>query len=150
MGPVQEREPAEAVAAAGLGAMYYVIGHNRSDLWGATREAFALRGAAADIGDGPATDLLRDAAAEVVERQTGAARGVNLRDKDALRAVGLEQVSGVLPVLGQLPPGGAADQVRQWILRDRRRRLPRRRTTSARPTRSVAPSSGPSRRSEPC
>ena len=112
---MQEREPAEAVAAAGLGAMYYVIGHNRSDLWGATREAFALKAAAADIGDGPATDLLREAAAEVVERQTGAA-GVNLRDKDALRAVGLEQVGGVLPVLGQLP-AEAAEQVRQWILR---------------------------------
>ena len=112
---MQERESAEAVAAAGLGAMYYVIGHNRSDLWGATREAFALKDAAADIGDGPATVLLRDAAAAVIDRQTGAA-SVNLRDKDALRAAGLQQVSGVIPVLGQLPPD-AAEQVRQWILR---------------------------------
>jgi hypothetical protein len=111
---MHEREPAGAVAAAGLGAMYYVIGHNASDLWGATREAFALKAAAADVGDGPATDLLREAAGEVVDRHTGEAR-IDLRDKDALRGLGLEQVAGVLPVLGQLPDE-AADQVRAWIL----------------------------------
>ena len=111
---MQQRQPASAVAAAGLGAMYYVTGHNASDLWGATREAFALNAATADVGDGPATDLLRDAAAEVVERHTGAARA-DLRDKDALRAVGLEQVAGVLPLLGRLPVD-AAEQVRRWIL----------------------------------
>lgn len=111
---MQQREPAEAVAAAGLGAMYYVVGHNRSDLWGATREAFALKAAAGEAGDGPATDLLRQAGAEVVDRHTGAAR-LNLRDKDTLRGVGLEQVAGVLPVLGHLP-AEAAEQVRQWIL----------------------------------
>ena len=54
--------------------------------------------AVADIGDGPATDLLCEAAAEVTERETGAA-GVNLSDKDAMRTIGLEQVGGVLPVL---------------------------------------------------
>jgi hypothetical protein len=111
---MHEREPAGAVAAAGLGAMYYVIGHNASDLWGGTREAFALKAAADDVGDGPATDLLREAAGEVVDRHTGEAR-IDRRDKDALRGLGLEQVAGVLPVLGQLPDE-AADQVRAWIL----------------------------------
>jgi hypothetical protein len=110
---VHEREPAGAVAAAGLGAMYYVIGHNASDLWGATRESFALKAAAADVGEGPATELLREAGREVVDRHTGEA--VDLRDKHALRALGLAQVSGVLPVLGRLAPE-AADQVRSWIL----------------------------------
>jgi hypothetical protein len=114
MSPVQEREPAEAVAAAGLGAMYYVIGHNSSDLWGTTRESFALKAAAADVPEGPAADLLREAGQEVVDRHTGEA-AVDLRDKDALRALGLEQVVGVLPVLGQLP-AAAAEQVRAWIL----------------------------------
>ena len=111
---MQEREPAEAVAAAGLGAMYYVIGHNSSDLWGTTRESFALRAAAADVPAGPAADLLREAGQEVVVRHTGEA-AVDLRDKDGLRALGLEQVAGVLPVLGQLPDA-AAEQVRAWIL----------------------------------
>jgi hypothetical protein len=65
------------------------------------------------VGDGPATDLLREAGREVVERHTGEA-GVDLRDKAALRGLGLEQVAGVLPVLGQLP-ADAAEQVRAWI-----------------------------------
>ncbi len=94
--------------------MYYVIGHNASDLWGATRQAFALKAAAADGGDGPATDLLREAARHVVDRHTGEA-GVDLRNKDALRGLGLEQVADVLPVLGELPDE-AANQVRAWIL----------------------------------
>ena len=80
----------------------------------ATRESFALKAAAADVREGPATDLLREAGQEVVDRHTGEA-AVDLRDKDALRAVGLEQVAGVLPVLGRLP-ADAAEQVRAWIL----------------------------------
>jgi hypothetical protein len=105
---------AAAVAAARLGAMYYVVGHNTSDLWGATREAFALKAAAADVGEGPATELLSVAAREVIERHTGAAQ-VDLGDKAALRGLGLEQVGRALPVLGALPPEGA-QQVRAWIL----------------------------------
>jgi hypothetical protein len=111
----QDRQSAEVVAAASLGTMYYVIGHNHSDLWGSTREGFALKAAAADVGGGPAAELLRDAGREVVERHTGAA-GKDLRDKGALRGLGLQQVGGVLPVLGQLSPV-AAQQVRAWILR---------------------------------
>lgn len=107
-------DQAVAVAVAGLGAMYYVVGHNTSDLWGATREAFALRAAAADVGNGPATELLTLAAREVTERHTGAAR-VDLKDKAALRGLGLEQVGRALPVLAALPPEGAY-QVRTWIL----------------------------------
>src|SRR6478735_12597995 len=61
-----------------------------------------------------AAGLLREAAGEVVDRHTGDAR-IDLRHKDALRGLGLEQVAGVLPVLGQLPDE-AADQVRAWIL----------------------------------
>jgi hypothetical protein len=110
---VQEPEPAGAVAAAGLGAMYYVIGHSSSDLWGATRESFAPKAAASDVGDGPATHL-REAGREVVDGHTGEA-AVDLRDKDALRGLGLGQVAGVLPVLGQLS-ADAAEQVRTWIL----------------------------------
>ena len=68
-----DEERAAAVAAAGSGAMDDVVGHNTSDLWGATREAFALKAAASDVGDGPATELLTITAREVTERRTGAA-----------------------------------------------------------------------------
>jgi hypothetical protein len=94
--------------------MYYVVGHNTSNLWGATREAFALKAAASDVGDGPATELLTVAASEVTERHTGEA-AVHLKDKAALRGLGLEQVGRALPVLGTLSPEGA-EQVRTWIL----------------------------------
>src|SRR5690349_1510846 len=107
-------DQAAAVAAAGLGAMYYVVGHNASDLWGVTREAFALKAAASNVGAGPATKLLTVAGREVTERHTGAA-SVDLKDKAALRGLGLEQVGRALPVLGALPPEGA-EQVRAWIL----------------------------------
>jgi len=107
MSLVQKREPAEAVAAAGLGVMYHVIGHSSSDLWGSTRESFAVRAAAADVPEGPAADLLGEAGQEVVDRRAGEA-AVDPRDKVALRELGLEQVAGVLPVLGQ-PPAAAAE-----------------------------------------
>ena len=48
---MQERGPAGAWAAAGLTAMYYVIGHPASDPWGTTRESFALKAAASDERD---------------------------------------------------------------------------------------------------
>jgi hypothetical protein len=105
---------AAAVAAAGLGAMYYVVGHNAPDLWGMTREAFALKAAAANVGNGPATELLTVAGREVTERHTGAA-SVDLKDKAVLRGLGLEQVGRALPVLATLSTEGA-DQVRTWIL----------------------------------
>lgn len=35
-------EIAQAVARAGMGCMYYVVGHGRSGLWGALKEVFVL------------------------------------------------------------------------------------------------------------
>ena len=84
--------------------MAAAAGTTPPDLWGVTREAFALKAAAADVGDGPATDLMTTAAHEVIERHTGAA-AVDLKDKAMLRGLGLNRSAA--PCLGSLSPEGA-------------------------------------------
>jgi hypothetical protein len=108
------REDVTLVARAAMGATYCVWSAHHASTLGLLRQVVAMRGGAAPVTAGPATELLAATRRKLIAGRSGVP-SVGADEADRLRSVGEEQLRGVLPLLDRLP-AGQAEQVRAWLV----------------------------------
>ncbi|HOZ57850.1 MAG TPA: hypothetical protein PKY70_06665 [Nakamurella multipartita] len=108
------REDVTLVARAAMGATYCVWSAHHASTLGLLRQVVAMRGGAAPVTAGPATELLAATRRKLIAGRSGVP-SVGADEADRLRSVGEEQLRGVLPLLDRLP-ADQAEQVRAWLV----------------------------------
>jgi hypothetical protein len=97
-----------------MGATYCVWSAHHASTLGLLRQVVAMRGGAAPVTAGPATELLAATRRKLIAGRSGVP-SVGADEADRLRSVGEEQLRGVLPLLDRLP-ADQAEQVRAWLV----------------------------------
>ncbi len=108
------REDVTLVARAAMGATYCVWSAHHASTLGLLRQVVAMRGGAAPVTAGPATELLAATRRKLIAGRSGVP-SVGADEADRSRSVGEEQLRGVLPLLDRLP-ADQAEQVRAWLV----------------------------------
>lgn len=108
------REDVTLVARAAMGATSCVWSAHHASTLGLLRQVVAMRGGAAPVTAGPATELLAATRRKLIAGRSGVP-SVGADEADRLRSVGEEQLRGVLPLLDRLP-ADQAEQVRAWLV----------------------------------
>jgi hypothetical protein len=108
------REDVTLVARAAMGATYCVWAAHNATTLGLLRQVVAMRGGAAPVPAGPANGLLAATRRKLIAGRSGVP-SVGADETDRLRAIGEQEVRGVLPLLRHLPED-QAQQVRTWLV----------------------------------